>query len=297
MFYASKWHQFSFRCNKRLFFLSIQQPHHSIVWKWIPNLPSPVWSVFLRRAVQWNQRWRTVMSGFQMQKKGLLGARRDKNSFRYSTSALLFQPLFFILTEAHLLLASRLSGAAPEFLCTAGHLTVQLIQWKGEPDRGLHSEPAPCRRCQQKTNKNRHRHGAALQLDNNILFSISCLSFPSIKLFSKAFHNHKTFQFPFFLCTFVSYIHKNYSDVWQTFTSNDVEAERKSKNITASNFPFFFFLVLLLFVFRATLVRRSDVSPCTEDVLPDPPSSNSNSASPVLTTWLGRNGPTPCAAG
>lgn len=31
-----------------------------------------------------------------------------------------------------------------------------------------------------------------------ILFSISCLSFPSIKLFGKAFHNHKTFQFSFF---------------------------------------------------------------------------------------------------
>lgn len=42
---------------------------------------------------------------------------------------------------------------------------------------------------------------------------------------------------------------------------------------------FFFFLVLLLFVFRATLIQRSDVSPCTEGVLSDPPSSNSNSAS------------------
>lgn len=46
------------------------------------------------------------MLGFQMQKKGLLGARRDKNSFHYSTSALFYEPLFFMVTEAHLLLES-----------------------------------------------------------------------------------------------------------------------------------------------------------------------------------------------
>lgn len=59
----------------------------------------------------------------------------------------------------------------------------------------------------------------------------------------------------------------------------------------------FFFLCFCSLVFRATLIQRSDVSPCTEEVLSDPPPANSNSASPVITAWLGRNEPAPCATG
>lgn len=87
-----------------------------------------------------------------------------------------------------------------------------------------------------------------------ILFSISCLSFPSIKLFGKAFHNHKTFQFSFFF--FVHFYHI-FTKTTLTFDKhllqNDVEAERKSKNNTASHFlSFFFFLCFCCLVFRAT---------------------------------------------
>lgn len=43
-----------------------------------------------------------------------------------------------------------------------------------------------------------------------------------------------------------------------------------------------FFLVLLLFVLRAALTQRSDVSPCTEAGRSDPPSSNTNAGNQRL---------------
>ncbi|TNN01784.1 hypothetical protein fugu_011166 [Takifugu bimaculatus] len=46
--------------------------------------------------------------------------------------------------------AGRSSSGSSEFLCVADGLTVQLSQERGHPERGPHSEPAPCDTRQQK---------------------------------------------------------------------------------------------------------------------------------------------------
>lgn len=143
-----------------------------------------------------------------MQKEGLLGARRDKNSSSCSTSARCSLNPCSSSRQKHICSwRNRLYGAAPEVLCIAGHLSVQMSQQKGQPDGG-----PPCERCQQKTNKYRTQSrscSVCSSIVSYILFSISCLSFPSIKLFGKAFHNHKSFQFSiFFLYISIIYSQK-----------------------------------------------------------------------------------------
>lgn len=53
----------------------------SFYWKWIPSHHSPVCRAFLRRAVQWNQRGRTVMLGFLNAKERPLGSEARQKQF------------------------------------------------------------------------------------------------------------------------------------------------------------------------------------------------------------------------
>lgn len=94
------------------------------------------------------------MLGFQMQKKGLLGARRDEKPFQLLNLGSISPPLLglqlHISTFVDAEPAGRSSSGSSEVLCIADGLTAQLSQERGHPERGPRPEPALCETRQQK---------------------------------------------------------------------------------------------------------------------------------------------------
>lgn len=222
MVYASKWHQFFLWCNKRLFFFF---PSSDIVVPFPNGFPTSIY-----QSVMDSQSDKTSDGGLRCWdykwKKGLWGARRGEQQV---------QLLRLSSVCGWRTGAARGSSGSSEFLCVAGRLAVQLSQEKGHPGRGANTGAVPKPLC------------------NNIISSISCSSLLSINELSKAFHDHKTFRFSlFFLYIWIIYSQKKYSDIWQTFTSNDIEAEIKAKTTQPLSLFFFFFFFFLCFCLSYT---------------------------------------------
>lgn len=175
-------------------------------------------------------------------KEGLLGARWDEDSVKAMTSSASCPSRPFVLSQSPQkrtgwrCVAVRSSCVLwYQVLRVPLHSCVSVIlpsrnktsrRHRGL-QRSLHilwarSGSLDERDVNKNTNKYRYSHKAALLRSyRKILLSISCFLFSVIKQFKKV--NHKTFLF----FTFVSYIHKNYFDIWQTFTSNDIKVKEQ----------------------------------------------------------------------
>lgn len=139
--------------------LSKRQHHHSIVWKWIPSLHSPVWSASLRPAVQRNQRWRTLMWGFQMQKERPLGSEARQKQFQLLNLGSLFLETLVLYLDRSTVCSWR-TGCEEQLPRFSASLVIFQCRWVSRKVR--QTEGLRVKDVNRKPTNTEHSHEAAL---------------------------------------------------------------------------------------------------------------------------------------